>query len=170
LRQRLARAMRYRLLMGRQGLVELAQHGAFARMMDGINQRQQKLDDLHFRLERSMRQKLEQQRRRWEVASAAVRHYDARRVLNGIRKELEAQVTALSGVQRNMLLHHRARLDQLSAELSVLSPLSILERGYALVFDSSGNLVKDAEQIQGGEEISAKVARGEFRAIVKERF
>jgi exodeoxyribonuclease VII large subunit len=169
LRQRLARAMRYRLLMGRQALVELAQHGAFARMTDGINQRQQKLDDLHFRLERSIRQKLEQQRRRWELASAAVRHYDVRRVLGGIRKELEAQVTALSGVQKNMLLHHRARLDQLSAELAVLSPLSILERGYALVFDSSGNLVKDAEQVHGGEEISAKVARGEFRAVVKER-
>ena len=32
LRQRLTRAMRYRLLMGRQALTELAQHGAFARM------------------------------------------------------------------------------------------------------------------------------------------
>src|SRR5581483_9409694 len=46
LHDRLQRAMRYRLLMGRQFLTELAQHGAFARMMDGINQRQQKLDDL----------------------------------------------------------------------------------------------------------------------------
>src|SRR5438094_1761404 len=41
LRLRLARAMRYRLLMAKQALTEAAQHGAFARMMDGINQRQQ---------------------------------------------------------------------------------------------------------------------------------
>src|SRR5882724_2002378 len=39
LQQRLVRAIRYRLLMGRQVLTELAQHGAFARMMDAINQR-----------------------------------------------------------------------------------------------------------------------------------
>ncbi|HJT71670.1 MAG TPA: exodeoxyribonuclease VII large subunit, partial [Terriglobales bacterium] len=39
LRQRLARAMRYRLLIARQNLTEVAQHGTFARMMDGINQR-----------------------------------------------------------------------------------------------------------------------------------
>ena len=45
LRQRLVRALRYRLLMGRQALTELAQHGAFGRMVDGINRRQQKLDD-----------------------------------------------------------------------------------------------------------------------------
>src|SRR5437868_1790007 len=38
LRLRLARAMRYRLLMAKQTLTEAAQHGAFARMMEGINQ------------------------------------------------------------------------------------------------------------------------------------
>ena len=72
LRQRLARAVRYRLLMGRQALTELAQHGAFARMVDGINQRQQKLDDVHYRLEKAERQMIERQRRRWESAAAAV--------------------------------------------------------------------------------------------------
>src|SRR5438093_3124359 len=41
LRQRLARAMRYRILMGRQALTELAQHGAFGRITDAINRRQQ---------------------------------------------------------------------------------------------------------------------------------
>src|ERR1700694_5408391 len=59
---RLARAMRYRLLMGRQTLTELSQHGAFARMMDLINQRQQKLDDLTYRMEKSERRLLDQGR------------------------------------------------------------------------------------------------------------
>ena len=49
LQERLSRAMRYRLLMGRQALTELAQHGAFARMMELIRQRQQRLDDLSHR-------------------------------------------------------------------------------------------------------------------------
>src|SRR5215470_17809718 len=60
LRDRLVRATRYRLLMGRQALTQLAQHGAFARMMDAINQRQQRVDDLRHRLERSQRAILEQ--------------------------------------------------------------------------------------------------------------
>src|SRR5438045_8109129 len=86
LRLRLARAMRYRLLMARQALTEAAHHGAFGRMMDGINRRQQRLDDLRFRVETSERRLIEQHRRRWERASGAVRHYDARRVLAGIRR------------------------------------------------------------------------------------
>src|SRR3984893_5882773 len=96
LRQRLVRAVRYRLLMGRQALTELAQHGAFGRMVDVINRRQQKLDDLKNRLERAQRQILEQHRRRLEAGAAAVRHYDVRRILGGIRRELDSRVDALA--------------------------------------------------------------------------
>jgi len=169
LRQRLARSVRYQLLMRKQALTELAQHGAFARMMDGINQRQQKLDDLLYRLERAARQMIEQHRRRWEAAAAAVRHYDLRRVLAGVRKELEAGVSAMAAAARAALAARRSRLERLAAGLEALSPVAILERGYALVFDSSGNLLKDSTRVSPGDEISARLARGQITATVKKR-
>src|SRR5215471_2658949 len=132
--QRLVRAMRYRLLMGRQALTELAQHGAFARIMDGINQRQQKLDDLTYRLERAERGLLEQMRRRWETISAAIRHYDLRLVISGMRRQMEAARTNLVSVMRNVVLQHKVRAERMMTALESLSPLAILERGYALVF------------------------------------
>ncbi len=167
LRQRLARAMRYRLLMGRQALTELAQHGAFARMVEAINRRQQKLDDLKNRMERAERQILEQHRRRVEAAAAAVRHYDVRRMLSGIRRELDSRVAALVATARTLLLQRAGRLNQLAGQLEALSPLAILDRGYALVFDSSGTLLKDAERVKAGDEISARLAKGSINATVK---
>jgi exodeoxyribonuclease VII large subunit len=169
LRQRLARAMRYRLLMGRQALTELAQHGAFARMVDVINRRQQKLDDLKNRLDRAERQILEQHRRRLEVAAAAVRHYDVRRMLAGIRRELDSRVAALAATARTLLLLQTGKLNQLIGQLEALSPLAILDRGYALVFDSSGTLLKDAARVKAGEEISARLAKGTIVATVNRR-
>jgi exodeoxyribonuclease VII large subunit len=166
---RLARAMRYRLLMGRQTLTELSQHGAFARMMDLINQRQQKLDDLTYRVEKSERRLLELHRRRWESAAAAVRHYDVRRVLAGIRKELDSRVAAMAAATRNLLLQQKSRLDQLTTQIETLSPMAILDRGYALVFDSSGRLLKDSATVAPGEEISARLSRGTVTATVKLR-
>ena len=166
-RVRLARAMERRLLEARHALMERAQDGAFARMMDLIRQRQQKLDDLTYRLERGQRQSLEQLRRKWEVVAAAVRHYDLRRVLAGIRGELEAGTAAMAAAMRNQLLQQKVRVERMSRALEMLSPLAILERGYALVFDGAGQLVKDAAQVKVGGEISARVARGEIRATVK---
>ncbi len=166
-RERLVRAMERQLLEARHALMERAQDGAFARMMDLIRQRQQKLDDLTYRLERGERQILERLRRRWETVSSAVRHYDARRVLAGIRRELEAVTAATAAAMRNQLLQNKVRLERMGRALEMLSPLAILERGYALVFDGTGRLVKDAAQVQAGQEISARLARGEIRATVK---
>jgi len=166
LRERLSRAMSYRLLMGRQALTELAQHGAFARMMEVIRQRQQKIDDLTHRLELAERQLLQQAHRRWEMISAAVRHYDLRLVLSGVRRELESGTAALVSVMRNVLLQQRVRSDRLQTALQPLSPLAILERGYALVFDPQGRLLKDVSGLKAGDEISARLAHGEFHAAV----
>jgi len=166
-RERLVRAMERRLLEARHALMERAQHGTFARMMDLIRQRQQNVDDLTYRLERGERYALELLRRRLEAVAAAVRHYDLRRVLTGIRGELAAGTAALTAAMRNQLLQKKVRIERMGRALEALSPLAILERGYALVFDGAGELVKDASLVKVGEEISARVARGEIRATVK---
>jgi exodeoxyribonuclease VII large subunit len=159
--------MRYRLLMAKQALTEAAQHGAFARMMEGINQRQQRLDDLRYRLEKSERKLIERHRRKWEQVSAAVRHYDARRVLAGMRRDLASHATAITSAMQTLLLRRRSRLDQIGHQLKALSPVAILERGYALVFDSAGKLVKNSAQLEVGEEISARLAHGSLTAKVE---
>lgn len=168
-RLRLVRAMQRRLLEARHALSQRAQDGAFARMMDVIRQRQQKVDDLTYRLERSQRQALEVKRRRWETVSAAVRHYDARRVLAGMRADWQTQSSALSSAMRNLLLQYRVRAERVGRALEMLSPLAILDRGYALIFDEKGQLVKDAAQVKMGEEIRGRVARGEVHARVVEK-
>jgi exodeoxyribonuclease VII large subunit len=164
---RLEKAMRYRLLMGRQQMTELAQHGAFGRIMDLIRRRQQRVDELVNRLVHAERDVLERQRRRYETLSAAVRHYDLRLVLAGVRRELDAKVSSMAAAARNALMQKRARLERLTSQMEALSPVAILERGYALVFDANGKLVKDAEQVNAGEDIRARVARGEIEATVK---
>jgi exodeoxyribonuclease VII large subunit len=169
LHERLSRAMRYRLLMGRQALTGFAQHGAFARMMELIRQRQQKLDDLSHRMEVAERQLLQKMHRRWETVSAAVRHYDLRLVLSSMRKELDSRTMSLVAVTRNVLLQHRVRSERLQTALESLSPLAILDRGYALVFDSTGKLLKDANAVNEGDEISARLSHGQVQATITKK-
>ena len=126
-------------------------------------------DDLIFRAEKSERKLIEQHRQRWERASAAVRHYDARRMLAGTRKDLATQTSAVGAAVRTILLRQRARINQAQHQLKALSPVAILERGYALVFDSSGKLIKSSVQIGSGDEILARLAHGTFTAKVEKK-
>jgi len=102
-----------------------------------------------------------------DVAATRIRHYDVRMVLAGMKRELEANTRTLAESGRRLLLERRGGLERLQARLEELSPLRVLDRGYALVFDAAGNVVKDAAQVAAGDEIRARLARGEIGAVVK---
>jgi exodeoxyribonuclease VII large subunit len=167
LHQRLDRATRYRMLMARTRLQELAQHGAFARIQDLMVRRSQRLDELTYRLASNYRTLLHDYHRRLDLAASRVRHYDFRRSLAVVRGELEARTEAVVHAFQSQLAARRSHAERLTAHLGALSPVKILERGYALVFDANGVLVKDATKLAKGAQISARVARGSFTAEVK---
>lgn len=167
LHTRLQRATRYQLLLLRQRLTQLAQHGAFARMQQALGRRAQRIDELVFRMAAAARVQLQAFRRRLDVAGARVRAQDLRRVFGVMQRDLHANEHALAANMRSSLVRLRSRLDGARGRLDALSPLNILERGYSLVFDASGNLVKDAARVQSGDEIRARLHRGEIRARVE---
>jgi exodeoxyribonuclease VII large subunit len=167
LHQRADRAARYRLLIARSRLTELAQHGAFARIQDLLARRAQRLDELAFRLAANYQTVLRDYHRRLDVAAARVRHFDFRRSLALTGSRLEASVQALLRSARARIASSSALLEKLCSTLEALSPVKILERGYALVFDENSVLVKDATQLHPGQQVSARLARGRFVAEVK---
>ena len=168
LHRRLDRATRYQLLMARNRLTELAQHGAFGRMQDLLGRRSQRLDELVFRLASSFSDELRGHHRRLENAASRIRHFDFRRSLTLTRTQLMGHTKSLLHTMHTRLAHDRSRLNELTSKLDALSPVKILERGYALVFDEKGQLVKDASRLHAGQTISARVSRGVVSAEVKE--
>lgn len=166
LRQHLARAMRLRLLEQERRLSRLARHGAFERMQTGIMRRQQRLDDLSGRLTSAYLGLLRQLHRRVDVARARVRHHDLASRVAARRQLFSGFEEKLGAAFERALMLRRARLSRLEGQLQGLSPTSILERGYALVFDSEGQLLKDASRVQEGDLIRARLAAGEISAKV----
>lgn len=58
----------------------------------------------------------------------------------------------------------RARLAGQTATLRALSPQGTLDRGYAIVRDAQGHVIRDAGTVASGQEISIKVASGDISA------
>ena len=169
LRQRLGRAARYRILVAQKTLAEMAQHQVFARMSDAIARRQQRADDLTYRLAAGYERSLRFARQRVDVASARLRHFDLRRVFSGLRREIDSRQQGLAAALRHFMGERRARLEQSATSLDQLSPLRVLERGYALVFDANGVLLKDPAQVSDGDAITARLARGILPATAKKK-
>jgi exodeoxyribonuclease VII large subunit len=167
LRERLRRAAQYKLLSARQSLTSLATQRVFARMEDAISRRQQRIDDLAFRLESLLRARLAHAGRRLDLALLHLHQRDLRQQLEMRRRELLSRTQALMTAMRQSLMQNRSRLEQANGKLATLSPLAILDRGYSLVFNAGGELVKDVRQLQPGDAIQARLAHGQVDARVE---
>jgi exodeoxyribonuclease VII large subunit len=166
LHNRLRRGTEYRLLMARKHTIELTQHAAFGSIRQLLNRRQQKLDDLRTRLVDAHQGALRQYRNRLEIAATHLRARDLRVVLRTIRQTLNALQLRLNGTSRRVVTEKQSALASISGRLNALSPIAILDRGYALVFDAAGNLLKDAEQIALGATITTRLAKGSLESQV----
>ncbi len=167
LRERMRRAMQYKLLYERQNLTSLEKNRVFARMEDAISRRQQRVDDLRFRLDSLMRTRLAEASRRLDLGLSRLRQRDLRQQLRTRQRELLSHLQALAAAAQQSLMRRRSRLEQASGKLATLSPVAILERGYSLIFDHQGALVKDASLLAPGDSIHARLARGEVDARVE---
>jgi exodeoxyribonuclease VII large subunit len=68
-----------------------------------------------------------------------------------------------------LLAAKRQRFERLILQLDERSPLRVLDRGYAIVYDAAGNVVRAADAVAAGDEISLRLARGRLIAEVKRR-
>ena len=187
--KRMTHAVNYRLLRANNELSKLAQHAVFQRMRDSIGRRQQRIDDLLFRLAQSNSRILKTHARRLDLLEAKLRQHDLRVSAGLMRSRLEQRTvqlntaihrliternskvnllaTSLQRDARAVLQRKRARWERLHSTLQTLSPNAILARGYALVFTADGNLVREASQVSPGSEVRARLGHGEFMAKVE---
>ena len=64
--------------------------------------------------------------------------------------------------------YSREKLKSTRREMNALNPLSLLERGFALVRDENGRIVTSSESVHTGDTLNIRVKDGSIRAEVKE--
>ncbi|WNM27988.1 exodeoxyribonuclease VII large subunit [Demequina capsici] len=89
-----------------------------------------------------------------------------RRMLDPHRERLAALHLASGRALVDILSTADARTRELAASLRALSPQSTLDRGYAVVRDADGAVVRDAALLDPGDQLLVRVARGTFVASV----
>jgi exodeoxyribonuclease VII large subunit len=127
----------------------------------------QRVDECEYRNRERMRRLLEGARRRVHAAEAQVRARDPRLWLSQARRRFEAAEAGCVQALRGRLDHARQRLGPLNAAVGAMSPLRILERGFAIATGPRGEILRDVAQVGPGDAIELRLARGRIAAEVK---
>jgi exodeoxyribonuclease VII large subunit len=103
-----------------------------------------------------------------ELTATVLRH-DPRQQLGHARERLATCRTHLDRTLERRLHESSAHLNALDARLHSLSPLAVLERGYALVLDAAGGLVRSAAQVTAGDKVTTRLTDGAFISRVESK-
>ncbi len=86
--------------------------------------------------------------------------------LASARRRFESASSACDAAIDAKIQEGRERLGLAAASLDALSPLGVLQRGYAIAQDASGKLVRDAASVNVGDEVNVRLAKGRLNTRV----
>lgn len=163
---KLLQAARYRLAMAARALHELGVERASAVLHRKVGRLQQRVDELDYRLRIRAQAATAARRKRLEQLTARLRSLDLRLRIAEARRRLEAADTAAVQLIRLRLTRAHGRLNALIAHLTQLSPLKILERGYAIVTNEQSAIVKNPADAPVDSNVAIRLAEGRLAARV----
>jgi exodeoxyribonuclease VII large subunit len=163
---KLLQATRYRLAMAARALHERGVERASAVLHRNVGRLQQRVDELDYRLRGRTQTAASVRGKRLEELTASLRSLDLRLRFAHARRRLEAADTAAAQLIHLRLTRAHGRLNPLIAHLTQLSPLKILERGYAIVTNQAGVIVKQPADAPADSKVGIRLAQGKIAARV----
>jgi exodeoxyribonuclease VII large subunit len=157
---RLERAARFQLLQSRQRFTRAPISRAESRVATLLYRAAQRLDELSFRLESSLATRIHERQSRIAALTAAFLHHDPRRSVAHARQHLSDLNARFRRSIEQLLQSSASTLGTLDARLHSLSPLAVLDRGYALVLSTEGSLIRSVTQVAPGNAIITRFADG----------
>jgi exodeoxyribonuclease VII large subunit len=165
----LEQMVRYRLSMLARRLHQNGIERAHTSLQRRVGRGFQRADELERRAVDSARALLRQRREAWIMLDSRLRKSDLRLRLAQTHRRLEFVRNALCQAVSLRLARARGRLEPIAGQLSQLSPLRVLDRGYAIVQDHSGRIIKHTFDVDLHTAITVRLARGRLRASVTDK-
>jgi exodeoxyribonuclease VII large subunit len=170
LEERRDAALRLRLARVRARVEAAAAHRVFAAERGRLRVQAQRADELLRRAETGLVRRLERGRENSRRLGERLEAFRLDRQLAARRERLTRHADRLAALFRSSAERRRGALARLVASLDSLSPLAVLGRGYALVWDEAGRrLVRDAREVEEGQGLRIRLHKGALRATVLSR-
>ena len=136
---------------------------AAKRIVPDVIEQRAAIEQTRLRVWRALNSRVQSERRLLAALQSRPVMADPRAMITVRRKELDALADRAQQRVRAVLHREGDQISHLRAQVRSLSPLSTLERGYAVVQHSDGRVVMDRAEVLAAELLSVRVARGDFR-------
>ena len=125
------------------------------------------LDQLGRQMNRLMRYRIVDLRSRVQEQALSHAFDEVKSQLRNARRRFDAASSACNGLMETSLQEARERLGLAAASLDALSPLAVLQRGYAIAQDASGKPLREAASVSTGDQVRVRLSKGSLQTRVE---
>ena len=166
LKEDLFQLMNFRLLTAQNALQELAYSPVFVEFPQRIKDLKYEVEDFETRLADAFGEKLKERRKRLENLAGRLSPVRLAKFVSENQTRLallrQRQTTAIKNAADNA----REKLNVTMASLDALSPLSVLRRGFSIVENEKGEILREAKSTRAGDKLKIRLASGRLEAEV----
>jgi exodeoxyribonuclease VII large subunit len=165
--QNLSQLMRYRIATARTRVQQQALSQAFDEVRGRLRNATASTNSARHRLQILMSQTVRSAHLRADALSGSLAPAQLRARLAEARVRFDSAYTGCTAAIEKQMEEGKTRLGLAAASLDALSPLAVLQRGYAIAQNEDGTLLRDAKLISIGDTVKVRLARGTFAARVE---
>ncbi len=126
----------------------------------------QSLDAMSSAMLLALQRQLKAARRQLDILSASPALQSPQVYYTQRRKNLQLLQSRLLSAQQQALHKHKQRYLTCTAKLDAMSPLKVLTRGYAMLQQESGAVIRSVSQVCSGDRVAIAVSDGTIHAAV----
>jgi exodeoxyribonuclease VII large subunit len=168
LQRNLQRLMRFKIIDARTRVQENAMSQVFDEVRGKLRDARRDTDRATHELQTLVKRALQNAQRRSDSVLHRLAPAQLRERLSAARARFDSAYTGCNAAAAGRLEEAKQRLGLAAASLDALSPLAVLQRGYAIAQDKDGRLVRDAQAVATGDLLRVRLARGKLNCRVEE--
>ena len=156
----LSRLIRYRVTDSRTQVQDLTMSEAFNEVRSRLHQANLATDDAAHRLETLITSMMQRAHRRLDAVAHRLSPAQLRARVAATAMRFDQAQKARDAAIAAQVQNARKRLGLVAASLDAMSPLAVLERGYAIAQDARGRVVREAATMSVGEALRLRLWKG----------
>ena len=131
-----------------------------------LNEQKQKLDNIELRLKQAVEKKFLFSQQSLALLKQSIAEKNPYKIIKELLKDIDLLSKDMIKSFTYLVENKSKTLEKINSNLHAFSPLAVLDRGYAIVQNASGQAIKNSQEVQEAELVTTRLSSGSFKSKI----